>query len=91
MSRERFCQQAVTTANLLLEAASMLQRPRGENTHSDFDTQSHSNLLQAGPRVADRLTAANSCPCACHMATLIMKSSGPYYKAHPLTIVLSIT
>ena len=24
----------------------MLQRPRGESSHSDFDTQSRSNLLQ---------------------------------------------
>ena len=31
--------------NLLLEAASMLQRPRGEISHSDFNTQSHGNLL----------------------------------------------
>ena len=52
MARESdFRQRAVTTANLLLEAASMLQRPREESSLSDFDTQSRGNL-QVGPRVA---------------------------------------
>ena len=50
MARESdFRQRAVTTANLLLEAASMLQRPREESSLSDFDTQSRGNL-QVGPR-----------------------------------------
>ena len=73
----------------------MLQRPRGEILHSDFNTQSRSNLLQTEPRIAELSNGSwvNGCPCACHMAitfnfNLIMKSSGPYYKAHPLTIVL---
>ena len=53
MARESdFRQRAVTTANLLLEAASMLQRPREESSLSDFDTQSRGNL-QAGPRSSD--------------------------------------
>ena len=34
--------------NLLLEAASMLQRPRGESSHSEFNTQSHGNLYKWG-------------------------------------------
>ena len=50
----------------------MLQRPRRESSHSDFDTQSRSNLLQMEPRVAGPSNGgwANGCPCACHMAII---------------------
>ena len=71
----------------------MLQRPRGESLHSDFNTQSRSNLLQAGPRIAGPSNGGQRLSmCLSHgnYLQLIMKSSGPYYKAHPLTIVLPI-
>ena len=71
----------------------MLQKPRGETLHSDFDTQSRSNLLQAGPRIAGPSNGGQRLSmCLSHgnYLQLIMKSSGPYYKAHPLTIVLPL-